>query len=205
MKLTVIDNYDSFVYNIVRYLKELGCEVHIMRNDLIDYEIIQLCDGIVLSPGPGIPEEAGELLKVIQDFYLSKPILGICLGHQALGSFFGAHLKQAEEIIHGRTSLMRVINSDPIFDGLESILQVGRYHSWILENELSDVLIKTGEGPNDEVLSFRHQSLPIVGLQFHPESILTPEGRKMISNWLDFYVRSKKLTPNYLTHEIHIN
>ena len=200
MKLTVIDNYDSFVYNIVRYLKESGCDVQVMRNDQIQMHLIEACDGIILSPGPGIPKEAGDLLKIIDLFHLTKPMLGICLGHQAIGSFFGAELKPASEIIHGRSSQMTILEDDPIFKGMETSLQVGRYHSWVIEN-LPNELIKTSEGPKGEVMSFRHHALPITGLQFHPESILTPQGRTMINNWLTFFVQPQMSNSTYYTHE----
>ena len=200
MKLTVIDNYDSFVYNIVRYLREGGCDVQIMRNDQIQMDLIETCDGIVLSPGPGIPQEAGDLLHIIDQFHLTKPMLGICLGHQALGGFFGAELKPANEIIHGKSSQMNILQYDPIFQGMETSLQVGRYHSWGIE-DLPKELIKTSEGPKGEVMSFRHHALPIAGLQFHPESILTPQVRTMINNWLTFYVQPEMSNLTYRTHE----
>jgi anthranilate synthase component 2 len=189
MTLTVIDNYDSFVYNIVRYLKEESCSVTVMRNDHIDREKLTTCDAIILSPGPGIPEEAGELMQVIEEFHKLKPMLGICLGHQALGSFFGASLLPAENIVHGRTSTLRVTANDPIFDELGNTIEVGRYHSWLLGDPLPEALIKTSETLDGEVMSFRHGQLPISGVQFHPESILTPSGRKMLRNWLNSLIR----------------
>jgi anthranilate synthase component 2 len=189
MRLTVIDNYDSFVYNIVRYLKEESCSVTVMRNDHIDKDALTKSEAIILSPGPGIPEEAGELMQVIEEFYQRKPMLGVCLGHQALGSFFGASLLPAENIVHGRTSALRITAKDAIFDGLGDTIEVGRYHSWLLKDPLPEVLIKTSETLNGELMSFRHVDLPISGVQFHPESILTPTGRKMLRNWLNSIVR----------------
>ncbi len=201
MKLTVIDNYDSFVYNIVRYLRELSCEVCVMRNDTIDRNELNKSDGIILSPGPGIPEEAGDLLKVIEEYHLSKPILGVCLGHQALGSFFGAKLIPAPEIVHGRSSTLNMLYPDTLFKGLNDPIEVGRYHSWILDADLPEILIPTSTGPKGELMSFKHQTLPISGVQFHPESILTPYGRKMINNWLDAIVQRSNANLNKASNE----
>jgi len=201
MKLTVIDNYDSFVYNIVRYLRELSCDVSVMRNDSIDQNTLNESAGVILSPGPGIPEEAGELMQVIASYHLTKPMFGVCLGHQALGSFFGAKLIPAQEIIHGRSSIIEVIEEDELFFGISEPIVVGRYHSWILDGDLPETLIPTSLGPKGELMSFKHQTLPISGVQFHPESILTPNGRKMINNWLDAFVHQLNPILNTKNHE----
>jgi anthranilate synthase component 2 len=178
MKLTVIDNYDSFVYNIVRYLRELSYEVCVMRNDTIDRNELNKSDGIILSPGPGIPEEAGDLLKVIEEYHLSKP-----------------------EIVHGRSSTLNMLYPDTLFKGLNDPIEVGRYHSWILDADLPEILIPTSTGPKGELMSFKHQTLPISGVQFHPESILTPYGRKMINNWLDAIVQRSNANLNKASNE----
>jgi anthranilate synthase component 2 len=168
-----------------------------MRNDKVNRNELDNSDGIILSPGPGIPQEAGELMKIIEEYYTLKPMLGVCLGHQALGSFFGAKLIPAKEIIHGRSSTLKVINSEPLFSGLNDPIEVGRYHSWILDSELPEILVPTSLGPKGELMSFRHESLPIAGVQFHPESILTPLGRKILQNWLNNYVN-----PSYTSYKL---
>jgi anthranilate synthase component 2 len=136
-------------------------------------------------------------MKIIEEYYTLKPMLGVCLGHQALGSFFGAKLIPAQEIIHGRSSTLKVINSEPLFSGLNDPIEVGRYHSWILDSELPEILVPTSLGPKGELMSFRHESLPIAGVQFHPESILTPLGRKILQNWLNNYVN-----PSYTSYKL---
>ncbi len=184
-KITVIDNYDSFVYNLVRYLEEeLHCEIHVMRNDSIDYEILDQSERILLSPGPGIPSEAGELMNVIQKYVNSKKILGICLGHQAIGEHFQMKLKQSPEIMHGKVSKINLDNNNQLFNGLPSEIEVGRYHSWEFEQSSESqmkVIAKTDKG---EIMAIQHETLPIYGMQYHPESILTPTGRKQIQNFL---------------------
>ena len=184
MQIVIIDNYDSFVYNIVRYINDATkCKAIVLRNDLIDKTVLENADAIVLSPGPGIPEEAGRLMEIIGEFYNRKPILGICLGHQALGQFFGAELIQNEFPLHGKGTFIRKVKECDIFNELPTQFEVGRYHSWSIKNN-SPVLEITSETDEQEVMSFKHQTLPIHGLQFHPESILTPNGRQIIENWI---------------------
>lgn len=184
MQLVIIDNYDSFVYNIVRYINDATSQkATVMRNDKIDFALLEKADAIVLSPGPGIPEEAGDLMKVIEQFHAKKPILGICLGHQAIGEYFGARLIQNELPLHGKSTLINKVLDDKLFIGLPAKFEVGRYHSWSIENN-SSVLEITSQTDESEVMAIRHQSLPIYGLQFHPESILTPNGRQIIQNWV---------------------
>lgn len=188
MKIAVIDNYDSFVFNLVRYVREYeNTETVVMRNRKIDYDILNQVDGILLSPGPGIPSEAGDLMKIIAEYKTQKPILGVCLGHQAIGEHFNMRLMKAKEIIHGKSTKIEIINSNPLFDDLvkNGEISAGRYHSWILEETMSQSDLKisaqTSEG---EIMAIHHRDLPIYGLQFHPESVLTPLGRKMINNWI---------------------
>ncbi len=185
-KITVIDNYDSFVYNLVRYLEEeLQNEISVMRNDAIDYQILDQSESILLSPGPGIPSEAGELMNVIEKYASSKKILGICLGHQALGEYFQMKLKQSSEMMHGKVSKINLKNDALLFNDLPSEIEVGRYHSWELEQTNAsqmEVIAKTEKG---EVMAIQHSNLPIFGMQYHPESILTPTGRKQIQNFLN--------------------
>jgi anthranilate synthase component II len=184
MKIGFIDNFDSFVYNLVRYVREItDGEVCIQRNNEINFEELDSCDAILLSPGPGIPEEAGKLMKVIDRFHLTKPILGVCLGHQALGEFFHNELISCNEPIHGKSSLITVENTSTLFQNLEKEIEVGRYHSWQIQLKESSVLTATARTLDGTLMAFEHQSKPIYGVQFHPESILTPSGRKIIENW----------------------
>lgn len=185
MKVAVIDNFDSFVYNIVRYVREsTNDEVIIQRNNQIDYTILDTCDAILLSPGPGIPEEAGELISVIKRYSGKKKMLGICLGHQAIAEAFGGSLEQCESPIHGKSSLVSQIDSDPLFKGISNSFQVGRYHSWRMADNLPAELKSTVVSDTNEIMAIRHRFHDTAGVQFHPESILTPEGRQIINNWL---------------------
>jgi anthranilate synthase component II len=184
MKIAVIDNFDSFVFNLIRYLKELGCEVEVMRNHEIKRDVLEAADGILLSPGPGVPKEAGDLLAIIEQFHASKPMLGVCLGHQALGEFFGANLIKSQVPIHGEARSIHILENNYLFQDLENELSVGRYHSWVLELNLEVPLIPTAVDEKGEVMALRHKTLPVYGVQFHPESILTPNGRKMLENWV---------------------
>ncbi len=184
MHITVIDNFDSFVFNLVRYLREIPeVDVEVYRNDLSDLSILEKTDGILLSPGPGIPVEAGKLMEIIEKFHDKKPILGVCLGHQALGEFFGAKMKQENKPVHGKPDNIIIQDHTSIFNSLCHQETVGRYHSWSLSN-LPDALICTSKTQEGTVMSFKHSSKPIEGVQFHPESILTPNGRTMINNWI---------------------
>jgi len=186
MKIAVIDNYDSFVYNLVRYLNELNDECTIVqRNDKINFDELASADAILLSPGPGIPKEAGALFEVIDRFHASTPILGVCLGHQALGEYFGAELIQNEAPVHGKSSEVRHNFNSPLFADVPEKFDVGRYHSWSILNTVPDTLTTTAITENEQVMAMDHIRLPISGVQFHPESILTPEGRKIIANWVN--------------------
>lgn len=182
--ITVIDNYDSFVYNLVRYVRDTGCKVNVQRNDALDYDEIAKSDGIILSPGPGIPLEAGQLLDAIQEFGTKKPVLGVCLGHQAIAQSFGGSLDKAMKPIHGKASTISHDSTSPIFQNIPSYFDVGRYHSWIVRS-LPDSFRATSYSIDGEIMSFEHTELPIYGVQFHPESILTPNGRTIISNWIN--------------------
>ncbi len=184
MKIVVVDNFDSFVYNIIRYLRESGNQIFVMRINSLDFGVLQEADAIVLSPGPGIPTENKGLMEVIEKFHDSKPILGICLGHQALAEFFGNDLQKSEFPIHGQASEIQIKMRKDIFVGFPAKVLVGRYHSWLVKSPISAPLICTSMTESGEIMSFKHADLPIFGLQFHPESILTPEGRMMLNNWL---------------------
>ena len=185
-KIVVIDNYDSFTYNLVCYLRELNADVTIFRNDEFDLEIIEKFDKIVLSPGPGIPDEAGLLKAVIEKYAASKSILGICLGQQAIAEVFGGSLVNLEMVYHGvATTIEVVVDDENLFKNLDSKFEVGRYHSWIVENPLPSVLQITSVDEDGQIMSLRHRIFDVRAVQFHPESVLTPNGKKILENWLN--------------------
>ncbi|MGL3001477.1 anthranilate synthase component II [Flavobacterium sp. RSSB_23] len=184
-KILVIDNYDSFTYNLVHYLEDLDCEVTVYRNDEFDLDEIAHFDKILLSPGPGIPDEAGLLKAVIQKYGPTKSIFGVCLGQQAIGEVYGGTLSNLDKVYHGvATTVKTIVNDELLFDGLEPTFEVGRYHSWVVDANVPDVLEITSIDENGQVMSLRHKSYDVRGVQFHPESVLTPDGKKMLENWV---------------------
>ena len=185
-KILVIDNYDSFVYNLVHYLEEMDCEVTVKRNDQFSLEEVALFDKILLSPGPGIPDEAGLLKKTIQHYASSKPILGVCLGHQAIAEVFGGKLENLDQVFHGVSNKAIIISeNEPLFKGLGEEIEIGRYHSWAVSKEgFPEVLEITSIDENGQIMSFRHKIYDICAVQFHPESVLTPMGKQIIKNWV---------------------
>jgi len=185
-KVLVIDNYDSFTYNLVHYLEALDCEVTVYRNDEFELDEVAKFDKILLSPGPGIPDEAGLLKAVIQTYASTKSILGICLGQQAIGEVFGGKLINLDKVYHGVATKIKVLVDDEIlFQGLPKEIQVGRYHSWVVSPNLPESLIATSVDKNGQIMSLRHKTLDVRGVQFHPESVLTPEGKQILKNWVD--------------------
>ena len=185
MKTVIIDNYDSFTYNLSHLVKELGAEVSVVRNDRFNLDDIDAFDKIILSPGPGIPSEAGLLLDVIRRYAGKKPILGVCLGHQAIGEAFGGTLENLSEVFHGVATPCHIIAEDPLFKGIAPDFEVGRYHSWVVSREnFPDCLEVTAVSDEGQVMALRHRTMEIHGIQFHPESVLTPEGRIIIQNFL---------------------
>ena len=185
MKVVIIDNYDSFTYNLSHLVKELGAEVAVVRNDQFRLEDLEAYSKIILSPGPGIPSEAGLLLDVIRTYAGRKPILGVCLGHQAIGEVFGAKLDNLSDVFHGVATPCHIIADDPIFSGLERDITIGRYHSWVVSREgLPDCLEVTAVSDEGQIMALRHRELNVRGIQFHPESVLTPDGKKMLQNWM---------------------
>ncbi|WP_405413549.1 anthranilate synthase component II [Maribacter sp. Asnod1-A12] len=183
-KILVIDNYDSFTYNLVHYLEELGCEVIVKRNDQLTLEEVDAFDKIVLSPGPGIPDEAGLLKQIIKKYAPTKSIFGVCLGQQAIAEVFGSSLINLDEVYHGIATKIKITKDDIIFEGLPKEIEVGRYHSWVVNPDLPEVLEATSLDENGQIMSLRHKTYNVCAVQFHPESVLTPEGKKMLENWL---------------------
>ena len=185
-KIIIIDNYDSFTYNLVHYLEDLNAEVTVFRNDEFELNELEKFDKILLSPGPGIPEEAGLLLKVIKKYAATKSILGICLGQQAIGEVFGGSLINLDKVYHGVASKVKIKLEDSLFNNLPNEFEVGRYHSWVINpDDFPDALEITSEDENGEIMSIRHKTFDIKGVQYHPESILTPYGKKILENWLE--------------------
>jgi len=185
-KILVIDNYDSFTYNLVHYLEDLGCDVTVKRNDQLNLEDVKPYDKIVLSPGPGIPDEAGLLKSIIKEYAPTKSILGVCLGQQAIGEVFGGSLVNLDSVFHGVATKVNITVEDEIlFKGLNKIIEVGRYHSWVVHSELPDVLEATSFDENNQIMSLRHKTYDVKGVQFHPESVLTPDGKQILKNWLN--------------------
>lgn len=186
MKILIFDNYDSFTYNLVHLVKSLGyIEIDVIRNNKISLEEVEIYDKIILSPGPGIPSEAGLLLPIIEKYAHKKSILGVCLGHQAIGEAFGATLTNLEDVYHGIATKITLCNEDYIFDSLDQKLEVGRYHSWVVSDKnLPECLSVTATDANGLIMALKHNEYDVHGVQFHPESILTPQGSTIIENFL---------------------
>lgn len=182
-KILVLDNYDSFTYNLVHYVESFNVQCEVFRNDKISLDDVAQYDKILLSPGPGIPEEAGILLDVIKKYAPVKSILGVCLGHQAIGQVFGAELYNVGNVIHGKSKNTKVIEQDILFDGMDAEFQSGRYHSWAIKNVQSPLVV-TAVDDDNIVQAIKHESYNVRGVQFHPESVMTPQGIKLIENWL---------------------
>jgi anthranilate synthase component 2 len=185
-KILLIDNYDSFTYNLVHLIKSLDYEVDVYRNDAITIEEAGAYDKILLSPGPGIPSEAGLLLDIVKAYAPTKSILGVCLGHQAIGEVFGAELVNLSEVHHGVASKINITQDDLLFKGLGKSLEAGRYHSWAVSPAgFPDELEITALDDSGEIMALRHKTYDVRGVQFHPESVLTPEGATIMKNWLE--------------------
>ena len=199
MKIVIIDNYDSFTYNLSHLVKELGAEVTVLRNDQFELPQLEQFSKIILSPGPGIPSEAGLLLDVIRAYAGRKPVLGVCLGHQAIGEAFGGKLENLSDVFHGVATPCHILGSDdggqtadhktqekdPLFSGLPADITVGRYHSWVVSRDaFPDCLEVTAVSDEGQIMALRHRELNVRGIQFHPESVLTPDGRQMLQNWM---------------------
>lgn len=184
-KVFVIDNYDSFTYNLVHYLEELDCEVTVKRNDQFELDELEDYPLLLLSPGPGIPDESGLLKAAIERYAPSKKILGICLGQQAIGEVFGASLINLDKVYHGIATPVKVIKEDILFKDLPAVFDIGRYHSWVVATPLPEALIATSVDEEGQLMSLRHKTYDVCAVQYHPESVLTPHGKKILDNWIN--------------------
>jgi anthranilate synthase component II len=186
MKVLLLDNYDSFTYNLYQIIKEQGVDdVTVVRNDCIDLDDVERYDKIVLSPGPGIPDEAGLLLPLLRRYAPTKTILGVCLGHQAIGQVFGAKLENLKEVFHGVQTPIDIVADDPLFAGVGKELLAGRYHSWVVSRDNFPASLQiTAMSREGYIMALRHKEYNVFGIQFHPESVLTPKGKIIIKNFL---------------------
>lgn len=188
MKIVIIDNYDSFTYNLVHLVEEINQQqVTVFLNDEFELEQLQEFDKIILSPGPGVPEQAGKTLDVIKLYQSTKSILGVCLGLQAIGIAFGSKLKNLSTVFHGiETDIFLTENDDTLFKGISMPMKVGRYHSWVIdEKTVSKELVVTAVDGDKNIMAAKHTTFDVQGVQFHPESIMTPDGKKLMSNWMN--------------------
>ena len=183
-KVLVIDNYDSFTYNLVHYMEDLDFDVTVVRNDEFSMDFVEEFDKILISPGPGIPDEAGQAKELIKRFCSTKSIMGVCLGHQAIGEVFGGKLKNLDSVFHGVATDIKIVSEDKIFKNIPKKIKVGRYHSWVVEklNDNLEVLASDNDG---NIMALRHKDYKVWGVQFHPESILTEYGKDILKNWLE--------------------
>lgn len=185
-KILVIDNYDSFTYNLVHYLNDLNCDVTVKRNDKLSLEEVAKYDKILLSPGPGIPDEAGLLKPIIKRYAATKSILGVCLGQQAIAEVFGGKIENLNQVYHGVATPVKRINEDVVlYKNIPQEFEVGRYHSWVVSKDLPEELLVTSVDENGEIMSLRHKIFDVRAVQYHPESILTPEGKQILKNWVE--------------------
>ena len=187
MKILILDNYDSFTYNLVHYVEQFCEDLTIKRNDEISLDEVEEFDAIILSPGPGLPKDAGVMPEVIRKYSATKKILGVCLGHQAIGEAFGYELKNLDTVHHGLAIPINVSDTnEPLFQGIPSRFDTGRYHSWVIDhNSNEDGLLVTASDDNGEIMAIRHCEYDVCGVQFHPESLLTEHGLKLIENWVN--------------------
>lgn len=184
-KVAIIDNYDSFTYNLVHYLEDLNAAVTVFRNDEFEVDELRFFDKIVLSPGPGLPAQAGALLEVIKTYASQKSILGVCLGMQAIAEVFGGELINLPQVQHGVSTIIEVNNEEKIYRGLPPKIEIGRYHSWVVsQHNFPEELLITAQDELQNIMSLRHQTFDLTGVQYHPESILTPQGKQILANWL---------------------
>ena len=203
-KILVVDNYDSFVFNLVQYLQQLGAEVVVKRNDEVNAESINGFDGVLLSPGPGTPEDAGACIEIVNAaIEKQKPLLGVCLGHQAIGAALGGKVSRAPELLHGKTSQVQHKN-EGVFKDLKSTFRATRYHSLAIETpSVPEELLVTATTENGVIMGIKHKSAPIEGVQFHPESVLTEGGHQLLANWLKIISPEKSSFIDELLEQSH--
>lgn len=186
-RILIIDNYDSFTYNLFQYIREITPSfVEVRRNDKVSVEEAGEYDILVLSPGPGLPSQARNMMAILKAFFTEKPILGVCLGHQAIGELCGAELINLPKVYHGVSSSLQIPDQEGLFKGVSSGSKAGRYHSWtIRKDSLPSDLIPTAYDESGEIMALRHRVCPVFGVQFHPESVMTPDGKKILENFLE--------------------
>lgn len=186
LRILVFDNYDSFTYNLVHLVEKIiHVKVDVFRNDQVALEKVKDYDKIILSPGPGVPTEAGLLLPLIKEYAATKCILGVCLGHQAIGEAFGGRLTNLSDVYHGVATNCNITKPSPLFEGIGDHVEIGRYHSWVIAKEdFPAVLEVTAEDDNGFIMALQHKTYDVQGVQFHPESVLTPKGEAIMRNWL---------------------
>lgn len=191
MKTIIIDNYDSFTYNLAHLASMLGADADVVRNDRFDLGVIEQYDNIILSPGPGIPSEAGHMPDVIKHYSGRKPILGVCLGHQTIAEAFSATLTNLTEVFHGVQTDCRIVRHDKLLEGLPETIKVGRYHSWVVNpDNLPSCIEVTAVSPEGHIMALHHCTMDIYGIQFHPESVLTPCGEQIMRNFLNIKTKT---------------
>ena len=185
MKVLILDNYDSFTHNLYHYVQQFAQEVDVIKNDKIIISEVNQYDKIILSPGPGLPDEHQNLKKIVKQFASSKSILGVCLGHQAIAECFGAKIQNLDEVMHGVSTKVNLSNDELIYKSLPDEIKVGHYHSWVVDESSLPACFKvTSKNEENIIMSFRHKKFDLIGLQFHPESIMTEYGLQIIRNWV---------------------
>ncbi len=184
MKVLLIDNYDSFTYNLFQLLQEAGAKASVVKSDAFNYDIAENYSHILLSPGPGLPQDAPQMFELLRRYHKKRAFLGVCLGHQAIIEFFGGTLYHTSTILHGHQNTGAIYHQNPLFSGLPAKIEIGHYHSWVAAEPLPRDIEVTMRDDNFHVMAIQHKDLPLFGVQFHPESVMTPDGNKIIENWL---------------------
>ncbi|MEN9348028.1 MAG: anthranilate synthase, component [Bacteroidota bacterium] len=187
-RLLIIDNFDSFTHNLAHYCEDLGVEVVVKRNNQVLSAEVEHYDGVILSPGPGLPKDAGVTMHVLEDWAGKKPILGVCLGLQAIVEHFGGRLRNLPQVLHGVSSRCEVVHKHPVFEGISSPFLAGHYHSWVMDESYLPENLKVIAVSGSLIMAVNHTKWNVFGVQFHPESVMTPQGKQMLSNWISRYL-----------------